>query len=210
MTNKGMNPKVDTYLAEGCMRCKLGGTPNCKVHSWEEELKKLRRILLDCGLTEELKWSQPCYTYNKRNIVLMSAFKEYCAINFVKGSLLKDAGNILISPGENTQVGRQIRLTNVREIEAMEPILKAYVYEAIEVEQSGLKPDVKRNPEPIPEELQKKFDEVSSLKTAFDDLTPGCQRGYILYFSASKQSKTRAARIEKCMQKILDGKGIND
>ncbi|NRD79901.1 YdeI/OmpD-associated family protein [Bacillus sp. BRMEA1] len=210
MTNKGMNSKVDEYLAEGCMRCPLGGTPDCKVHNWEEELKKLRIILLDCGLTEELKWSQPCYTYEKRNIVIMSAFKEYCAINFIKGSLLKDANGILIKPGENTQVGRQIKFTNVRDIVKMEPILKEYIYEAIEVEKSGVKPNIKKNPEPIPEELQKKLDEIPAFKTAFEALTPGRQRAYILYFSAPKQSKTKESRIEKYMAKILNGKGLND
>lgn len=210
MTNNTMNPKVDKYLAEGCMRCKLGGTPNCKVHNWEEELKILRAILLDCGLTEELKWSMPCYTYQKRNIVMMTAFKEYCSLNFMKGSLLKDAHDILVTPGENTQVGRQIRFTNAQDIAKMEPILKEYIYEAIEVEKSGVKPTVKKNPEPIPEELQEKLNEIPALKTAFEALTPGRQRAYILYFSAPKQSKTRESRIEKCMEKILDGKGLND
>lgn len=203
MTTQRTNPKIDAYLSEGCMRCKLGGTPNCKVHSWQEELKKLRAILLDCGLTEELKWSQPCYTYQKRNIVIMAAFKEYCAINFVKGSLLKDTNGILI---KHTQVGRQIRFTNVQDIVEMEPILKAYIYEAIEVEKSGVKPHVEQNPEPIPEEFQNKLDEIPALKTAFEALTPGRQRAYIIYFSAPKQSKTRESRIEKYMQQILDGK----
>ncbi|MFX4300785.1 YdeI/OmpD-associated family protein [Alicyclobacillus tolerans] len=203
MTPQRTNPKIDAYLSEGCMRCRLGGTPNCKVHSWQEELKKLRAILLDCGLTEELKWSQPCYTYQKRNVLIMAAFKDYCAINFFKGSLLKDTNGILI---EHTQAGRQIRFTNIRDIVEMEPILKAYVYEAIEVEKSGLKPHVEKNPEPIPEEFQKKLDEIPALKTAFEALTPGRQRAYIIYFSAPKQSKTRESRIEKYMQQILDGK----
>ena len=210
MTHKAMNPKVDAYLAQGCMRCKLGGTPDCKVHKWEEELKRLRAILLDCGLTEELKWSQPCYTYQKRNVVMMSAFKEYCSLNFMKGSLLKDAYGILVKPGENTQVGRQIRFTNVEDIIKMEPILKEYIHEAIEVEKSGERPKIKQNQEPIPAEFQRKLDEMPDLKTAFEALTPGRQRAYILYFSAPKQSKTRESRIEKCMQKILDGKGLND
>lgn len=210
MTNKTMNPKVDAYLTQGCMRCKLGGTPNCKVHNWEEELKKLRAMLLDCGLTEELKWSQPCYTYQKRNVVMMSAFKEYCSLSFMKGSLLKDTYGILVMPGENTQVGRQIRFTNAQDIAKMDPILKAYLNEAIEVEKSGAKPTVKKNPEPILEELQAKLDEIPSLKTAFETLTPGRQRAYILYFTAPKQSKTRESRVEKCMPKILDGKGLND
>ena len=210
MPNKTMNPKVDKYLAEGCMRCKLGGTPNCKVHNWEEELKILRAFLLDCGLTEELKWSLPCYTYQKRNIVMMTAFKEYCSLNFMKGSLLKDTHGILVMPGENTQVGRQIRFTNAQDIAKMEPILKEYILEAIEVEKSGVKPTVKRNPEPMPQELQEKLNDIPALKTAFEALTPGRQRAYIIYFSAPKQSKTRESRIEKYMGKILDGKGLND
>ncbi|WP_083511935.1 YdeI/OmpD-associated family protein [Alicyclobacillus acidiphilus] len=210
MEHKTTNPKVDAYLTQGCMRCELGGTPNCKVHHWEDELKTLRAILLDCGLTEELKWSQPCYTYQKRNVVMMSAFKEYCSLNFLKGSLLKDAYGILIKPGENTQVGRQIRFTNVQDIVKMEPILKEYIREAIEVEKSGEKPNIKKNPEPMPEEFQKKLDEMPDLKTAFEALTPGRQRAYNLYFSAPKQSKTRESRIEKCMQRILEGKGLND
>ena len=210
MPNKTMNPKVDKYLAEGCMRCKLGGTPNCKVHNWEEELKILRAFLLDCGLTEELKWSLPCYTYQKRNIVMMTAFKEYCSLNFMKGSLLKDTHGILVMPGENTQVGRQIRFTNAQDIAMMEPILKEYILEAIEVEKSGVKPTVKRNPEPMPQELQEKLNDIPALKTAFEALTPGRQRAYIIYFSAPKQSKTRESRIEKYMGKILDGKGLND
>nr|WP_274436510.1 YdeI/OmpD-associated family protein [Alicyclobacillus sp. ALC3] len=192
------------------MRCKLGGTPNCKVHNWEEELKILRAILLDCGLTEELKWSLPCYTYQKRNIVMMTAFKDYCSLNFMKGSLLKDTHGILVMPGENTQVGRQIRFTNAQDIAMMEPILKEYILEAIEVEKSGVKPTVKKKPVPIPEELQEKLNDIPALKTAFEALTPGRQRAYILYFSAPKQAKTRESRIEKCIQKILDGKGLND
>ncbi|SHK58320.1 YdeI/OmpD-associated family protein [Alicyclobacillus tolerans] len=210
MTHKAMNPKVDAYLTQGCMRCKLGGTPDCKVHKWEDELKRLRAILLDCGLTEELKWSQPCYTYQKRNVVMMSAFKEYCSLNFMKGSLLKDAYGILVKPGENTQVGRQIRFTNVEDIIKMEPILKEYIHEAIEVEKSGERPKIKGNHEPMPAEFQRKLDEMPDLKTAFEALTPGRKRAYILYFSVPKQSKTRESRIEKCMQKILDGKGLND
>ncbi|EPZ44478.1 YdeI/OmpD-associated family protein [Alicyclobacillus acidoterrestris] len=210
MEHKSMNPKVDAYLAQGCMRCKLGGTPNCKVHKWEEELKRLRAILLDCGLTEELKWSQPCYTYQKRNVVMMSAFKEFCSLNFMKGSLLKDTYGVLVKPGENTQVGRQIRFTNVGDIIKMEPILKEYIHEAIEVEKLGERPKIRKNPEPMPEEFHKKLHEMPDLKTAFEALTPGRQRAYILYFSAPKQSKTRESRIEKCMQRILEGKGLND
>src|SRR6266540_2790756 len=192
-----MNPKVDEYLR--------------KTKKWQEEFEKLRMIILDCGLTEELKWGCPCYTFEKSNIVLIHGFKEYCALLFFKGALLKDANGILIQQTENVQAARQIRFTNVREIVEMEPILKAYIYEAIEVEKAGLKVNFKKTSEfKIPEEFQKKLDEIPALKKAFDALTPGRQRGYILYFSAPKQSKTRESRIEKCMQQILNGKGLND
>ena len=192
-----MNPKVDGYLR--------------KSKKWQEELEKLRMIILDCQLTEELKWGKPCYTFQKSNIVILQGFKEYCALLFFKGALLNDANGILIKPGENTQAGRQIRFTNVRGIVEMEPILKAYIYEAIEVEKAGLKVNYKKTSEfIIPEEFQNKLDEIPALKTAFDALTPGRQRAYILYFSAPKQSKTRESRVEKCMQQILNGKGLND
>jgi uncharacterized protein YdeI (YjbR/CyaY-like superfamily) len=191
-----MNPKVDKYLS--------------KAKKWQEEFKKLRMISLGCGLTEELKWGKPCYTFQKSNIVLIHGFKEYCALLFFKGALLKDAKGILIQQTENVQAARQIRFTNVREIVEMEPILKAYIHEAMEAEKAGLEVNFKKNPEPIPEELQNKLDEMPALKTAFDALTPGRQRGYILYFSQPKQSKTRESRVEKCMQQILNGKGLND
>jgi len=168
-------------------------------------------IILDCRLTEELKWGKPCYTFEKRSIVIIIGFKEYCALLFFKGALLNDANDILIKPGENTQAGRQIRFTSVREIVEMEPVLKAYIYEAIEMEKVGLKVTLEKTTEfTIPEEFQNRLDEIPALKTAFDALTPGRQRAYILYFSAPKQSKTRESRVEKCMQQILDGKGLND
>jgi uncharacterized protein YdeI (YjbR/CyaY-like superfamily) len=192
-----MNPKVDVFLS--------------KAKKWQEEFKKLRMIILDCGLTEELKWGVPCYTFEKSNIVLIHGFKEYCAILFVKGALLNDPRGILITQTENVQAARQIRFTNVREIVEMEPILKVYVQEAIEVEKAGLNVDFKKTTEyKIPEEFQKKLDEIPALKTAFEALTPGRQRAYLLYFSQPKQSKTRESRIEKCMPQILDGKGLND
>ena len=188
-----------------------GGTSDCKVHRWPEELAKLRKIVLDCGLTEELKWGIPCYTYNKSNVATVSAFNEYCSISFFKDALLKDAHRILEKPGKNTQAARLVRFTNVQEIVEIETVLKDYIFEAIEVEKAGLKVDFKKNTEfTIPEELQNKFDEIPALKTAFDALTPGRQRAYILYFSAPKQSKTRESRVEKCMQQILNGKGLND
>ncbi|MHB8856985.1 MAG: YdeI/OmpD-associated family protein [Bellilinea sp.] len=192
-----MNPKVDVYISQS--------------EKWQEELEKLRRIVLDCQLTEELKWGVPCYTFQKNNIVLMHIFKEYCALLFFKGALLKDAKGILIQQTKETQAARQIRFTHVREIIEMEPILKAYIYEAIEVEKAGLKVNFKETTEfTIPEEFQNKLDENAALKTAFDALTPGRQRAYLLYFSAPKQSKTRESRVEKYMQQILIGKGLND
>ena len=192
-----MNPKVDFYFS--------------KAKKWQGELEQLRMIVLDCQLTEELKWGVPCYTFQKSNIVLIHVFKEYCALLFFKGALLNDANGILIQQTKNVQAGRQIRFTNVREIVEMETILKAYIYEAIEVEKAGLKVNLKKTAAfTIPEEFQKKLDEIASLKTAFEDLTPGRQRAYILYFSAPKQSKTRELRVEKCIQQILNGKGLND
>jgi uncharacterized protein YdeI (YjbR/CyaY-like superfamily) len=192
-----MNPKVDFYFK--------------KPEKWQKEIEKLRVITLDCGLTEELKWGCPCYTFQKKNIVLIHVFKEYCALLFFKGSLLNDPNSILIQQTANVQVARQIRFSNVREITTQERILKAYIYEAIEVEKAGLKVNLKKTAEfTIPEELQKKLNKTPALKTAFKALTPGRQRAYILYFSAAKQSKTRESRIEKCMPKILHGKGLND
>src|SRR6266851_6970008 len=194
---KRMNPKVDFFFS--------------KAKKWKEEFEKLRMIILDCQLTEELKWGKPCYTLQKSNIVLIHGFKEYCALLFVKGALLKDANGILIQQTKNVQAARQIRFTNVREIVQMEPILKDYIHEAIEVEKSGLKVNFRKTSEfKIPEEFQNKLDKIPALKTAFDALTPGRQRGYIFYFSQPKQSKTRESRVEKCMPQILNGKGLND
>jgi uncharacterized protein YdeI (YjbR/CyaY-like superfamily) len=192
-----MNPKVDYYFS--------------KTKQWQEEFEKLRMIILDCGLTEELKWGVPCYTFEKRNIVLIHGFKEYCALLFFKGALLNDAKGILIQQTKNVQAARQIRFTNVREIVKLKPILKAYIHEAIEVEKAGLRVKFKKTTEfKIPEEFQNKLDEIPALKTAFNALTPGRQRAYILYFSAPKQSTTRESRVEKCMQQILNGRGLND
>jgi uncharacterized protein YdeI (YjbR/CyaY-like superfamily) len=194
---KRMNPKVDEYLR--------------KAKKWQQEFKKLRMIILDCGLIEELKWGVPCYTFEKRNIVLIHGFKEYCALLFFKGALFKDAKGILIQQTENVQAARQIRFTNVREIVEIAPILKAYIDEAIEVEKAGLKVNFKKTAEfKIPKEFQHKLDKTPALKKVFAALTPGRQRGYIFYFSQPKQSKTRAARVEKCVPQILSGKGLND
>ena len=192
-----MNPKVDFYFS--------------KAKKWQEELERLRMIVLDCGLTEELKWGVPCYTFEKSNIVLMHGFKEYCALLFFKGALLNDAKGILIQQTKNVQAARQIRFTSVREIVKLKPILKAYIYEAIEVEKAGLKVPLKKTKEfNIPEEFQNRLNKNPALKKAFNALTPGRQRAYLLYFSAPKQSKTREARVEKCVPQILRGKGLND
>ncbi|NRF44214.1 YdeI/OmpD-associated family protein [Bacillus subtilis] len=197
MTYSRTNPKVDEFLSEA--------------KKWKEEFEKLRTIILDCELTEDFKWMHPCYTYNNKNVVLIHGFKEYCALLFHKGALLQDAHGILIQQTENVQAARQIRFTNVQEINELENILKAYIHEAIEVEKAGLKVEVNKNIElNIPEELQKKFDEIPALKIAFEALTPGRQRAYTLYFSQAKQSKTRESRVEKYVQKILDGKGLKD
>jgi uncharacterized protein YdeI (YjbR/CyaY-like superfamily) len=191
-----MNPKVDSYLTEA--------------EKWREETEKLRKIILHFGLTEELKWGKPCYTFQGRNVLLIQGFKEYCALMFCKGALLKDPKGILKKPGESTQGARRMEFTNVREIVEAESILKAYIQEAIEAEKKGLEVTYKRNPEPVPAELRKQFAAVPALRTAFGALTPGRQRGYILHFSAAKQSKTRESRIQKCMRRILQGKGMND
>jgi len=196
MENK-MNPKVDAYVGRATM--------------WLEETEKLREILLDCGLTEELKWGKPCYTSQGRNIVIIQGFKAYLALLFFKGYMLQDPHGILVKTGENTKVGRQIRFNDTQEIVELEPILRAYIAEAIEVEQSGVKEDIiKETHLDIPEEFQNKLDENPALKAAFEALTPGRQRAYVYYFSAPKQSKTRESRVEKCTQQILDGKGLND
>ena len=171
----------------------------------------MRAIVLDCGLDEDLKWGQPCYTINNKNIVLIHGFKEYCAYLFFKGALLKDEENILIQQTEHVQSPRQVRFTNVKEIVKLHKTLKAYIYEAIEVEKAGLKVKLKKASEyPVPEEFQKKLDKNRALKAAFRALTPGRQRGYLFYFSQAKQSKTRESRIEKCIPDIMNGKGLND
>jgi uncharacterized protein YdeI (YjbR/CyaY-like superfamily) len=192
------NPKVEFFFT--------------KAKQWQAEYAKLRTIALGCDdLTEELKWGCPCYTFQNSNIVLIHGFKEYCALLFIKGALLKDADGILIQQTENVQAGRQIRFTTAKEIVTMEPVLKAYIHEAIEVERAGLQVAYKKPTEfSIPEEFLTKLEEVPGLQDAFDALTPGRQRAYILYFSAAKQSKTRESRVEKSIPQILRGKGIDD
>lgn len=191
------NTNVDTYIASA--------------KKWQDEFVKLREIILDSNLTEEYKWKVPCYTYEGSNVLLIHGFKEYCAILFIKGSLLHDPSGIMVKQTENVQAGRQVRFNSVNEISALEPILKSYIAEAIELEKTGATVDYKKNTDfKIPEELQGKFDETPMLKAAFEALTPGRQRAYILYFSQPKQSSTKVGRIEKYQQHILDGKGLND
>jgi uncharacterized protein YdeI (YjbR/CyaY-like superfamily) len=192
----GLNPRVTDFLN--------------KAEKWRDELEKLRTICLDCGLTEELKWNVPIYTYRQANVVGMNGLKDSCALSFFKGALLQDAESLLLRPGEHTQVGRWMKFTSVDEIARLEPVIKAYIYEAIEVERAGIKLPKNADKLVLVEELQKKLDEFPALKAAFAALTPGRQRGYNLYFSAPKQSKTREARIEKFIPQILSGKGMID
>lgn len=192
-----MDPKVDAYINRS--------------NRWQEEVVKLREIALGCNLIEEFKWGHPCYTFEDSNIVLIHGFKDYCAFLFFKGALLDDSHNILVQQTENTQAARQIRFTGAEDISELEPVLKSYIYQAVEVERAGLKVPLKKTKEyNIPEEFQVKLDNDLGLKKAFYGLTPGRQRGYILYFSGAKQSKTRESRVEKFTQKILEGKGLKD
>jgi uncharacterized protein YdeI (YjbR/CyaY-like superfamily) len=192
-----MNPKVDEYLS--------------RAKQWREETEQLRRILLDCSLTEELKWGKPCYAFEGANVIVIQGFKAYCALLFFKGFMLKDPHGILVKTGVNTRVGRQIRFTDIREIVKMESVLKTYIQQAIAVEKSGLNVDPPKSAEPkMPEELQKRLREDAAFKKAFKALTPGRQRGYSFYISGAKQSKTRESRIEKCLPQILKGKGFNE
>lgn len=192
-----MNPKVDWFFN--------------KAEKWQEEFEKLRTIVLECGLTEELKWGCPCYTFQKSNIVLIHGFKEYCALLFFKGALLDDPNGILVQQTENVQSARQIRFAHIREIFDLEPVVKAYICEAVEVEKAGLKVNYKKTSDfAVPSEFQSRLDRISGLKTAFEALTPGRQRAYIFYFSQPKQSKTRASRVEKYVPQILSGKGLDD
>lgn len=192
-----MNPKVDFFFD--------------KATKWQEELEQMRTIALECQLTEELKWGNPCYMYQDSNVVLIHAFKEYCAFLFFKGALMKDTDGILIQQSENVQAARHIRFTNLKEIIDLKAVLKTYIYQAIEIEKAGLKVQLKKTSDfPVSEEFQKKLDENAELKKAFEALTPGRQRAYLLNFSQPKQAKTREARVEKHIQNILDGKGLND
>lgn len=197
MTNDKKSRKVDGFMK--------------KAKQWKEEFEALREIVLGCELTEDIKWMHPCYMYEDKNVVLIHGFKEYCALLFHKGALLKDPHGILIQQTENVQAARQLRFTSLEQIEDMQLIIKAYIDEAIEVEKAGLQVEYKKTTEyTVPEELENKFVEIPDLKTAFEALTPGRQRAYLYYFSEPKQSKTRDSRIEKYLAHILDGKGIND
>lgn len=192
-----MNPKVDFYFEQN--------------EQWQKEIRKLRSIILDCGLTETLKWGCPCYTYQNKNVVLIHVFKEYCAILFFKGALLSDTHGLLIQQSENVQAARQLRFTNLKQVNSQEAFIKAYVYEAIEVEKAGLQVKMKTTSDfKVPEEFRQKLDKMPALKKAFEALTPGRQRGYLFYFSQAKQSKTREARVEKYIKQILAGKGLDD
>ena len=206
-----MTKDTATYFAEGCGRCKLGGTPACKVHTWAGELQLLRAILLDCGLAEESKWGMPCYTYGGSNILMLAAFKDFCSVSFFKGALLQDTEGILAKAGENTQAARLIRFTNVQDVTARAELLRIYIFEAIEIEKAGLKVEFKQPDEfDVPEEFLNRMEQMPALKEAFHALTPGRRRGYLMHFSGAKQAKTREARIEKCIPAILSGKGMNE
>jgi uncharacterized protein YdeI (YjbR/CyaY-like superfamily) len=206
-----MITNVETYFNEGCGRCSKMGTPLCRVKTWEKELKLLRKIILACGLVEELKWSHPCYTFQEKNIVLLGTTKAFCAISFFKGILLEDKQKILIAQTENMQATRQLQFTNTAQIIHLENTIKAYIFEAIEVEKSGVKVAYKEStPIAIPDEFQYFLDNDDDLKIAFEALTPGRQKGYLLHFSEPKQSKTKTARVEKWMNQIKRGKGMND
>lgn len=192
-----MNPKADFYFEAE--------------NNWQDALKRLRKIVLSCGLTEEVKWGTPCYTYGKSNIVLLHVFKEYCAMLFFKGALLNDTHGILVQQTANVQAARQVRFTDAREVTKLAPVLKAYIYEAIEAEKAGLKVSFKKTTAyTVPEEFQEKLDKRPALKKAFEALTPGRQRAYLLFFSSPKQPATRTSRVEKYIQHILKGKGLND
>lgn len=206
-----MNTQVDIILEEGCGRCKLVGTPQCRIIIRSAEMHALREIALESGLDEEVKWGFPAYTFKKKNIFMLGSFKEYSSIMFFKGALLSDPEKILVQPTENSNSGRQLRFTNAKAISKIKKIILQYIFEATELEKSGAKVEAKKTSEyPMPEELKQKFKELPELKTAFEKLTPGRQRGYLLHFSQAKQSATRLSRIEKCMEAIFSGKGMNE
>ncbi len=211
MSDLRTNPRVDPYFTDGCGRCPLGSTPQCRVNLWPEPLRLLRRIVLESGLTEELKWGVPVYTSNKKNIVLLGAFKDDCVLGFFKGVLLSDPHSVLAKQSENVQESRVVRFTEAARVLELEPILKNYIAEAIRVEESGLKVKYKTTADvPVPEEFQLRLDASPELKAAFEALTPGRQRAYLYHFAQPKQSQTRATRVEKNVERILAGKGLHD
>lgn len=192
-----LNPKVDAFLSRSL--------------KWQEEMTLLRALVLDCGLTEDIKWGKPCYLRSDANVAIITPFKEFCILGFFKGALIQDAAGLLVAPGENSQTMRQLRFTNVKQIEDIVPLIKSYIFEAIEIEKAGLKVEFKNTDEyPVPVELQLKFDEMPEFKKAFDALTPGRKRAYLLFFASAKQSATRTLRIEKYVEQIFRGKGMND
>ena len=202
---------VDDYLVSGCMRCKFGGTPRCKVHDWKAEIIKLREVLLAAGLTEELKWGMPCYTSGGKNIAMVSALRDHASIGFFKGSLMNDPKGLLVSPGEHSQAVRTLRFTSMKEITSQIAVIKAFIKQAIELEKSGKKVAFKKAGEhPVPEEFKEQLEKSVALKKAFSALTPGRQRAYLLHFAAPRQSATRAARIKKCIPLIMKGIGFHD
>jgi uncharacterized protein YdeI (YjbR/CyaY-like superfamily) len=203
------NPQVDKYLVDGCMRCKYGATPQCKVNRWREELETLRQIVLETGLQEEIKWGVPVYTHNGKNIVTVAALLDYAAIGFYKGVLLTDTHHILLKQG-NLQSDRIVKFTDTHKIQELSNVLTSYIFEAIDIEVSGKKVEFKKNPEPLPDELLRALEDDPAFKKAFFALTLGRQRGYIIYFSQPKQTQTRIGRIEKYKQQILNGIGLND
>jgi uncharacterized protein YdeI (YjbR/CyaY-like superfamily) len=206
-----MNHQVDIILEEGCGRCKLVGTPECRMIIRSQEMKALREIALETGLEEEVKWGFPAYTFRKKNIFVIGSFKGYSSVMFFKGALLSDPENILVQPSENSTSGRQLRFANAKEIAKQKKSILAYIFEAIEIEKSGVKIEAKKTSDyPMPDELKHKFKELPELKAAFENLTPGRQRGYLLHFSQAKQSATRISRIEKNMEAIFNGKGLNE
>lgn len=206
-----MTKTVEEFFQIGCGRCSLVGTPECKVHTWQEPLRTLRQFVLDTGLTEESKWGYPCYTYDGKNVVMMAAWKDSISLSFFKGTLLEDAENLLVKPGENSQVVKLFKFRTMDELLPLEQTIKAYIFEAIEIEKAGLKVEVK----PVshldyPEELEQAFQEDPFFQEAFENLTPGRQKGYLLQFNQPKNSATKVARIEKYKSWIMEGKGLHD
>ena len=206
-----MQKNVDLYFVDGCLRCKLGATPACKVNTWREVLEALRTLVLESGLEESCKWGMPCYTYNGKNVAMIAAFKEYCSLNLFKGVLLKDPKQLLTAAGEDSQSYRQLRLTTVKEVIKYKTAIRTFLKEAIELEKAGKKVEFKKIDEhPVPEELLARFKKQPALEKAFKALTPGRQRGYLIHISQAKQEATRLARIERRAPSILKGKGLNE